>query len=189
MPYLGSQEYIVHLTDILVGLNKMKYTVTKITPVTKFHSPYYLTNLILLIVWKKINLHCCREMHTSTWTHTGWGVVLMTGFPPLLCQEEYDVGNFFLTLGFHLGLFSCLLTLQWTLVVFYFFTDLQVHLICIHNIQWILYVLDNVFCSLLLLTLVLPSSKLWVSLIHLWWVFAFLVWFQVPSYQPRPVFV
>lgn len=50
MPYLGSQEYIVRLTDILVDLNKMKYTITKITPVTKFHSPYYLTKLILLTV-------------------------------------------------------------------------------------------------------------------------------------------
>lgn len=167
----------------------MKYTITKITPVTKFHNPYYLTKLILLTVWKKkINLDYCREMHTSTCTHTGWGVVLMTGFPPLLCQEEHDVGNFFLTLGFHLGLFSCLLTRQWTLL-FFFSTGLQVPLICLYNIKWILYVLDNAFCFLLLLTLVLSSSKLWVSLIYLCWVFAFLVWFQAPSYQSRPVFV
>lgn len=58
-------------------------------------------------------------MHTSICTHTEWGGVFMTGFPPLPYQEECDVGNFFLTLAPHLGLFSCLLMLQWALVFFH----------------------------------------------------------------------
>lgn len=102
-------------------------------------------------------------MHTSTCTHTEWGVVFMTGFPPLPFQKECDAANFFLTPGSTWGYFHVCWCLNGPC---FFFTGLQVHLVCIYNTQCILHVLDNAVCSLLL-TLVLPSSKLWVFISNL----------------------
>lgn len=119
-------------------------------------------------------------MHTSTCTHTDWGVVLMTGFPPLPCQEECNVGNFFLTLGSTWGYFHVCWYCNGSCV---FSTGLQVHLICIYNIQCILHVMDNAFCSFA------PNTsfallQVGVSLIYHWWVFASLMWFQAPLNNP-----
>lgn len=105
--------------------------------------------------------------------------MLVTGFPPLPCQEECDV--FFVTLVSTWGCFH----VRWYFNGPWFFSLVCE---CIASAFCILHLSDNAFCSLLLLTLVLPSSKLWVPLIYHWWVFASLVWFQAPSYQLSPVF-
>lgn len=112
---------------------------------------------------KKIILNCCRETHTSTCTRTGRSVI----FSSFLCGEEYDVGNFLVTLGSTWGYFH---VCRHSHTCCSFFTGLQVHYICVYDIQCILHVLDTAFFNLLFLTLVLPSFKLCLSLIDHGWV-------------------